>query len=187
MLGIILLPFGLAIALAILVIDGRPIFYNSERMCDPNQSFQLIKFRTMQSSNDNSGVSGGDKAARVTICGAFLRRTRLDELPQLINVLWGEISFVGPRPPLRQYVEKFPDLYADVLKTRPGITGLATVLYHEQEEQLLAKCTSAAETDQVYSEICVPKKAAFDLLYQQNRSMLFDCQIMLMTVFRSLR
>lgn len=186
-LGVVLMPFLIIGCLMILILDGRPIFYVSERMRSPTQGFNLVKFRTMKPAVENTGVSGGDKTDRITRCGAWMRGARLDEIPQLWNVLKGDISFVGPRPPLRQYVEKFPDLYAQVLKSRPGITGLASVIYHSHEEMLLARSLSAAETDDIYSRAAVPRKARLDLIYQANRTICYDIRIMLMTVFKSLR
>jgi len=106
-------------------------------------------------------------------------------------VLKGDMSFVGPRPPLRLYVERFPDLYAQVLQSRPGITGLATLRYHAHEERLLRACTSAAETDAVYSRRCVPRKAALDLIYQHRRTLCLDLMLLWQTasrvLFRKLR
>jgi len=130
----------------------------------------------------NDGVSGGDKADRITRTGRFLRRTRLDEVPQLWNVLRGDMSFVGPRPPLRVYVERFPQLYAQVLQSRPGITGLATLACHRHEERLLARCHSPAETDAVYARRCVPRKAALDLLYQRRSTICLDLLLMIRTL-----
>lgn len=141
----------------------------------------------MKSTNTDSGVSGGDKSARITRTGPFLRRSRLDEVPQLWNVLRGDISFVGPRPPLRQYVERFPEIYGAVLRSRPGITGLASVYFHAHEEYLLAGSRSAAETDAIYVRSCVPRKARLDLIYQARRTLCLDMSIMLKTVFRRLR
>ena len=103
-LSCLLLPVFLIVAMLILTTDGRPIFYVSERMKSLDMGFNLYKFRTMKPSGENTGVSGGDKGDRITKYGHALRRTLLDELPQLWNVLMGDISFVGPRPPLRQYV-----------------------------------------------------------------------------------
>ncbi len=162
-----------AIALAILLTDGRPVLYRAERMRNPAEGFLLWKFRTMRhaaAGPAERGVSGGDKVARVTRIGRVLRRTRLDEIPQLVNILRGDISFVGPRPPLREYVERFPALYARVLESRPGVTGLATLVFHGYEERLLAACTSAGETDAVYARRCVPRKARLDLIYQRARA-----------------
>jgi lipopolysaccharide/colanic/teichoic acid biosynthesis glycosyltransferase len=183
LLGALLLPILLITMLLVAVLDGRPVFYMAERMKTPTQGFRLIKFRTMTSSDVDQGVSGGNKTNRITRTGAFLRRTRLDEIPQLWNVLRGDISFVGPRPPLPEYVERFPVIYAQVLQNRPGITGLASILYHRHEEKLLAACETPKETDAVYASRCVPRKAALDLIYQRNRSLCMDAWIMVKTVF----
>lgn len=175
------------VCVVVLVVDGRPVFYISERMKSSKKGFKLIKFRTMKTVDTDSGVSGGDKTSRITRTGAFLRRTRLDELPQLWNVIKGDISFVGPRPPLRQYVEAFPELYEEVLKSRPGITGMATLYFHEHEEWLLARSRSNAETDAIYRRACIPRKATLDLMYQKNRNLCMDMSIMAKTVFKRLR
>jgi len=187
LLSVILLPVIGVIALVILIRDGRPVFYVAERMKTADKGFGLIKFRTMSVASSDSGVSGGDKSERITATGTFLRRRRLDELPQILNVLIGDISFVGPRPPLRQYVERFPELYARVLQSRPGITGLATVRFHAHEEWLLARTRTAEETDAVYSRASVPRKARLDLIYQAHQSICFDLVIMFETVFRRAR
>jgi lipopolysaccharide/colanic/teichoic acid biosynthesis glycosyltransferase len=185
LLGVIIFVVpGLLIAIALLATQGRPICYASERMKTPVDAFQLWKFRTMRGATLNDGVSGGDKTARITQMGHVLRRTRLDELPQLWNVLRGDISFVGPRPPLRQYVERFPHIYARVLQSRPGITGLATLIYHAREETLLAACTTAAETDAVYVALCIPRKARLDLIYQHKQTLMLDVSLLMKTVSR---
>ena len=181
---VILSPLILGVAAVILLRDGRPVLYVSERMKSPTEAFALYKFRTMSHARENSGVSGGDKSARVTRTGRFLRATRLDELPQLLNILRGDLSFVGPRPPLRMYVERFPDIYGEVLKSRPGVTGLATLAFHRREEDLLADCTTPEETDRVYARRCVPRKAHLDLIYARNQSLCYDFRLMLATVLR---
>jgi lipopolysaccharide/colanic/teichoic acid biosynthesis glycosyltransferase len=178
-------PFA-GLCLWLLAKQGRPLFYVSERMATPDRAFGLVKFRTMTLAAADSGVTGADKAARITPAGRLLRRTRLDELPQLWNVLKGDISFVGPRPPLRQYVERFPALYARVLRSRPGITGLATLRYHRHEERLLARCTTPEETDAVYVRACVPRKARLDLIYQRRRTLCWDLALMWETFARAL-
>uniref|UniRef100_UPI0035171D83 sugar transferase n=1 Tax=Roseovarius indicus TaxID=540747 RepID=UPI0035171D83 len=142
--------------------------------------------RTMRHDPADAGVSGGDKVHRITRTGRYLRRNRLDEIPQLWNVLRGDISFVGPRPPLRRYVELRPDLYARVLQNRPGVTGLATLAYHGKEEELLAACTDAADTERVYLKHCVPAKARLDLLWARHRSFCYDAALIVETVRRVL-
>ena len=186
-LAVPLAPVIGGLALAAWLVDGRPVFYVSERMKTATQGFRLIKFRTMTVAATDSGVSGGDKKSRITRLGGLLRRTRLDELPQLWNVLRGDISFVGPRPPLRQYVEQYPEIYREVLRSRPGITGLATLVFHDHEEWLLARCATTAETDEVYRRACIPRKARLDMIYQKNESIGFDMAILMKTVFKRLR
>lgn len=172
------------IAVVIAVRDGAPVVHLSERMKTPDESFHLIKFRTMIPQAEDWGVTGGHKDARITSTGAFLRRHRLDELPQLINILRGDISFVGPRPPFRRYVEAYPELYAEVLRSQPGVTGLATLVYFETEERLLSRCETPEETESVFVSRCIPRKARLDLTYARNRSVCYDMKLMLATVFR---
>jgi lipopolysaccharide/colanic/teichoic acid biosynthesis glycosyltransferase len=135
----------------------------------------------------DSGVSGGDKAGRVTPAGRWLRRFRLDEIPQLWNILRGEMSFVGPRPPLRQYVDRFPEVYARVLRSPPGITGLATLALHGWEERILSACRTAGETDAIYARRSIPRKARLDLIYQRHASVGFDAALLLRTAGRLIR
>lgn len=182
-LSILLAPVIAGLALLVLILDGRPVFYISERMKTATTGFQLVKFRTMRSDAADSGVTGADKAGRITPLGRFLRRTRLDELPQLWNILKGDMSFVGPRPPLRRYVEAYPEIYGAVLRSRPGLTGLATITYHRHESRLLAASQSAAETEAIYRRACIPRKARLDLIYQRRRSLWMDFCLMWQTVF----
>lgn len=186
-LTIVLSPFIIVVAILILLLDGRPIFYISERMKTQTEGFNLVKFRTMKVVAEDSGVSGGDKSDRITRTGAFLRGARLDEVPQLWNVLRGDISFIGPRPPLRQYVERFPGIYSKVLKSRPGISGLASIYFHAHEEYLLAVATSREETDAIYTTACIPRKAKLDLIYQKRRTICMDISLMLKSVIKRLR
>ena len=182
LLIIILAPVFVLLVCWLLVQQGRPLFYVAERMKSPSQPFGLIKFRTMTVSKDDAGVSGGNKDARITKIGRRLRAKRLDEIPQLWNILRGDISFVGPRPPLREYVDRFPQLYSQILKNRPGVTGLATLTFHRQESDLLQACSSAEETDAVYCRVCIPRKAHLDLIYQENRSVCYDFLLVFQTI-----
>lgn len=189
LLLVVLLPFMAVISVVIAVVDGRPVFYIATRMTSgrthspmSHRPFGLIKFRTMRPDPDDHGVSGGDKSGRITRTGRVLRRFRLDELPQIINVLRGDISLVGPRPPLPHYVALCPDLYAQVLRSRPGITGLATLVFHKREERLLRRSQTAAETEAIYLRRCVPVKARIDLIYAARRSLWLDLWLMLASV-----
>ena len=182
LLVVILGPILLGLLVWLLLKEGRPLFYAAERMKTPDQPFRLWKLRTMTVVDEDQGVSGGNKAARITPTGAWLRARRLDEFPQLWNILRGDLSFVGPRPPLREYVERFPDLYAQVLKSRPGVTGLATIRFHKHEERLLSRCKTPEETDVIYCRVCVPRKARLDLIYQRYQSTCYDFDLVFQTI-----
>lgn len=186
-LSVLLAPFIVVVALMILLLDGRPVLYISERMKSQTEGFNLVKFRTMKTVLEDSGVSGGDKSDRITRTGVFLRGARLDELPQLWNVLCGDISFVGPRPPLRQYVEQLPEICGKVLKSRPGISGLDSIYFHAHEEHLLANAGSREETNAIYSRACIPRKARLDMIYQARRNVCIDLGLMYKSVFKRLR
>ena len=188
-LGLAPLAVPLLAVLAVLVraIDGAPVFHVAERMRTPEQSFRLYKLRSMRPGTPGSGVLGGDRMDQVTALGRVLRRSRLDELPQLWNILKGDMSFVGPRPPERVYVERFPELYAEVLKSRPGLTGLATLTFHAHEEWMLATCRTPEETDAAYTRRCVPRKARLDLIWQRRRSFCGDLWLLWRSFARVLR
>ena len=183
------LPIMTIIAIRIHQQDGGKVFYISERMKTPNHPFSLIKFRTMTNvpPHLDTGVTGGDKADRITPIGRILRKLRLDELPQLLNILRGDMSFVGPRPPLRQYTDAFPDLYKKVLQTKPGLTGLATLHFHRHEERLIKTATTKQQTEAIYTTRCIPRKARLDLIYAKHASVFFDAAILLQTLRSVLR
>lgn len=175
------------ISVVLLICEGRPVFFLSERMKSPDVGFTLIKFRTMRVARNRRGVTGADKAQAITPVGAFLRKFRLDELPQLWNVLRGDVSFVGPRPPLREYVAAEPELYKAVLTCRPGITGLATLHFQAHESYILKQCLTADETHSAYLRRCVPRKATLDLIYKDNVSVCFDIAILVRTFWSIIR
>ncbi|MBZ4022582.1 sugar transferase [Rhodobacter sp. TJ_12] len=183
----VLTLIGLGVLIVLALTQGRPYFYAGERMKTPTEAFRLWKFRTMTVAQADRGVSGGDKAGRITPAGRVLRRLRLDEVPQIWNILRGDIGFVGPRPPLREYVERFPEVYAQVLRTRPGVTGLASIHFHRHEEWLLARCDTPEETDRIYCTRCIPSKARLDLIYARHASVCFDLRLIGRTIHRVLR
>lgn len=182
LLVIILGPVLIGLLIWLYVKEGRPLFYVAERMKTPDQPFDLWKLRTMTVVDDDQGVSGGNKQQRITATGAWLRAKRLDEFPQLWNILRGDLSFVGPRPPLREYVERFPAIYTQVLRSRPGVTGLATIRFHKHEDRLLARCDTPEQTDDVYSRVCIPRKARLDLIYQRHQSTCYDFDLVFQTI-----
>ncbi|MBK5928017.1 sugar transferase [Rhodobaculum claviforme] len=176
------LPLLAVLAGLVRLVDGAPVFHMAERMRTPTRSFRLYKLRTMRVAAEATGVLGGDRADQVTRLGRVLRRTRLDEVPQLWNILRGDMGFVGPRPPERLYVARCPELYARVLRDRPGLTGLATLVFHRHEERLLAACRTAAETDAVYMRRCVPRKARLDLVWQRRATACGELWLLARTV-----
>jgi lipopolysaccharide/colanic/teichoic acid biosynthesis glycosyltransferase len=180
LISVLFVPFAILLVY-LLLREGRPVFYVSERMRAPDRPFMLWKLRTMRVVANDAGVSGGDKADRVTPMGRWLRKYRADEIPQLWNVLRGDMSFVGPRPPLRLYVERFPEIYARVLQSRPGVTGLATLHFHAHEEKVLTGCTTPEQTDAVYCRRCIPRKARLDEIYSKHRSLCMDFVLMIDT------
>ena len=154
----------------------------------PDQAFGLIKLRTMPIGADRvGGVTGGNKQGGMSRMHRFLRRSRADEIPQLWNVIRGDMSLVGPRPPLRRYVLDYPELYGIVLHSRPGVTGLASLVYHGQEERLLAACNTPEETDTVYRRRCVPAKARLDMIYARNRTLCWDLALIVRTAAKPFR
>jgi lipopolysaccharide/colanic/teichoic acid biosynthesis glycosyltransferase len=188
LLTLFLWPVAVVVTAALLLREGRPVFYLSERMTTPTRAFTLVKFRTMRVTQaSKSGVTGGDKQGRLSGLHRFLRATRADELPQIWNVFRGDISLVGPRPPLRVYVEDYPEVYGPVLAARPGVTGLASLVFHKHEERLLAQTQSAAETDAVYRQRCIPRKAHLDLMYQRNRTLCSDLMLIGRTAAKPFR
>lgn len=182
---VLLIPLSIVmavVAVLLLIAQGRPVLYVSDRMRAPGQPFRLLKFRTMICAAQDSGATGAHKQWRITPLGCFLRRTRIDELPQLFNILKGDMSFVGPRPPLREYVEHFPHRYGQVLRARPGVTGLATLIYHAHEDRILARCPTAQATQEAYYRRCLPTKLRLDATYLRHRTLGLDLWILGNTV-----
>lgn len=182
----VILPVLAGLYVVVILAQGRPFLYASERMRDPEQSFRLYKIRTMRPDGSQpEGVLGGPNRLRVTSLGGFLRRTRLDELPQIFNVLKGDIGFIGPRPPLRDHVMACPRRYRRVLaRVRPGITGLSTVMVHGREERLLSRCRTAEDAEAVYRAHCLPLKLRLDQLYADKGGLALDLLILWRTFAR---
>lgn len=177
------IPTLLVLYVVVTIRDGRPFIYRSERNTTFDKTFDLLKIRTMRTvpDHENVGITGGHKQDRITPMGKFLRAHRLDELPQVWNVLKGEMSFVGPRPPEPRYVQARPNIYKQVLTDRPGITGLASIIFHSHEEKMLAACETQKESEGVYLRRCVPRKAALDHIYHKNKSLRLDIYILYLT------
>ena len=183
-LGLIVLsPLLLLTALAVRLDTPGPVFYRAQRVGKDGVPFRLYKFRSMIADADRRGPGitvAGDR--RVTRTGAFLRRTKLDELPQLINVLRGEMSLVGPRPEDPRYVALYTEEQRQILRVRPGITSAASLAYRH-EEQIL----SGSDWETQYRQEVMPAKLALDLEYLSDRTMTSDLLLIWRTVLAILR
>lgn len=179
LLGLIVLaPFLMICGIVVRMSDGGPVFYRARRVGRGGEEFALLKFRTMVIDADKRG--GGLTAAqdtRITPAGRFLRRTKCDELPQLYNVLMGDMSFVGPRPEDPRYVRLYSEEQRQVLAIRPGITSAAS-LYFRNESDLL----SGPDPEGTYVHSILPQKLAIELEYVRSRSMLSDVRVILHTI-----
>ena len=172
-------PLLLLAALLIKLDSSGPIFFRQERMGRGFRPFFIYKLRTMvQDASRKGGPITSDGDPRITRVGRPLRKTKIDELPQLINVLKGEMSFVGPRPEVRQYVELFRQHYEEILKIRPGITDLATMKFRD-EEVVLALSENPEEE---YLRHVLPDKIRLAKEYLVRSSFLFDLTLITKTL-----
>jgi len=176
---LILAPlFGL-VAILIKLDSAGPVFFRQERIGQGFHPFRIFKLRTMIESAQGPLVTAG-KDSRVTRVGAVLRRTKVDELPQLINVLKGEMSLVGPRPEVRKYVEMFRQDYEEILRIKPGITDLASLKYRHETDVL---GQSANPEEQYVTEI-LPDKIKLAKEYLRRSSFLVDVRVITKTIFK---
>jgi lipopolysaccharide/colanic/teichoic acid biosynthesis glycosyltransferase len=172
-------PVLVFIALLIPLTSEGPIFFRQVRVGRGGREFHLCKFRTMRSApgKENGSFDAGN-TSRVTALGRFLRKSKLDEFPQLWNVLAGDMSLVGPRPEVRKWVDAYPELWAQVLMVRPGITDPASIAYRN-EEDILAK---SADPEQLYREEILPGKLSLYMDYVRSRTFWGDIKILLKTL-----
>lgn len=178
-LGLILLsPLFLIVALWIKSDSPGPVFYRQSRVGRYGKDFRLFKFRSMRVGSDKKGlITVGGHDPRVTRSGYYIRKYKLDELPQLINVFIGDMSLVGPRPEVRKYVDLYTPEQLHVLDVRPGITDLASIRYRNENE-LLAK---ASDPEQYYREVVMQDKLRINLQYISDHSFFRDLKIIFMT------
>jgi lipopolysaccharide/colanic/teichoic acid biosynthesis glycosyltransferase len=180
---IVLSPLFLLIALFIKLGSKGPVFYLQERIGINSTPFNIFKFRTMHLDADKKGLlTVGGRDPRVTRVGYFLRKYKLDELPQLFNVVLGEMSLVGPRPEVKRYVEMYSVEQRKVLEVKPGITDYASIEY-SNENELLGK---ADDPEKTYVEEIMPAKLKLNLRYVQEKSFFVDLKIIFRTVMKIL-
>jgi len=178
---IVLLPLFIIIAILIKLNDKGPIFYKQKRMGQDFKPFELLKFRTMVVNADKIGPAvTKDGDPRITKIGKFLRKTKLDELPQLWNVIRGDMSIVGPRPEVEKYIQYYKDDYKEILKVRPGITDYATIKFRNEEE-ILSKYN---DTESAYIKYVLPEKIRLYKTYIKEISFFTDLKIIFWTLWR---
>jgi len=178
LLGLLVLSPLYAVAALLVKMSGPgPVLFHQVRIGRDFHPFEIYKFRTMtnEAVSDPPITVRGDR--RVTSIGRFLRKTKLDELPQLVNVVKGDMSLVGPRPEVPQYVERFRDDYEEILKVRPGITDEASILFRHEDAVL----ASAPDPQKFYEEKILPRKIALAKTYVLNRSLTRDLLLILRT------
>ncbi len=182
-LGLLLMPFFIALAIPVAIMikfESRgPVFFRQRRGGRNGKYFEILKFRTMMSCPDSERkeFEPGEKK-RITKFGALLRRSKLDETPQIINVVLGDMSFVGPRPEVRKYIEVYPERWARILSVRPGVTDPASVEFRNEEEIL----ASSADPERKYIEEVMPRKLSLYEKYISQISFLGDMEVIAKTI-----
>lgn len=181
---VLLFPLLLFISIAIVLDSEGGIFFRQIRVGKDNVDFKMFKFRTMRTGSDKKGLlTIGDKDNRVTKVGYFLRKYKIDELPQLINILKGDMSFVGPRPEVRKYVDLYDTEQKNLLSVRPGLTDYSS-LFYINESELLSKSENPEIT---YIEEIMPAKLELCKKYINEKSLLTDIKIIFLTLKKILR
>ena len=182
-IGLILLsPLFVILAIWIKCDSIGPVFYKQVRVGRNNMDFQLFKFRSMRVGSDKKGlITVGGHDPRITRSGYYIRKYKLDEFPQLINVFKGDMSLVGPRPEVRKYVDMYTEEQMHVLDVRPGITDLASIRYRNENELL----ERVNDPDKYYVEVIMPDKLRINLEYVARHSFSFDIRLIFQT-FRAI-
>lgn len=180
---LILLPLFLPIVILLLLTGEHEVFYGQERVGYKNRPFRILKFATMLKNSPNLGP--GDVTVRndprVTSVGKFLRISKLNELPQLLNIIRGDMSIVGPRPLMKKSFERYsPDIQARVYNVRPGLTGIGSLIFRDEEALVTA---SGMDPHDFYLTVIMPHKGALEIWYQEHISLYTDLMIMFLTAW----
>jgi len=178
---VLLLPFMLVISIAIYIGYPWIIIYKSERVGKNGEKFGMFKFSTLVRNADNlGGIAVAREDGRTTKVGKFLRRTKLDELPTLFNVFKGDMSFVGPRPEVPFYVEKFTEEEKKILSVPQGITDFSSIRFRNESEIL--ENSGYEDKDKAYEDLIQPEKLKLQLKYVKERNFLLDVKLILITI-----
>lgn len=177
---LILSPLLIFIGLWVGLSSKGGVFYKQIRVGRNNKDFKLYKFRSMRVNSDKQGLlTVGSKDSRITKAGYFIRKYKIDELPQLFNVLKGDMSFVGPRPEVRRYVDLYSEEQMKVLSVRPGITDPASIKYRNENDLL----SSESNPEQYYIQHIMPDKLKINIDYINTRTFIKDIKIIFQTIF----
>jgi lipopolysaccharide/colanic/teichoic acid biosynthesis glycosyltransferase len=181
-LFVLLSPVLLVISIAIIIDSGFPIFYKADRGGYKGKSFKIYKFRSMVKNADKIG--GGTTAlndSRITKVGCLLRKTKMDEIPQLINIIKGEMSFIGPRPELLRYTSQYDDVEKYILQVRPGITDYSSIEFINLDE-----IVGGENADEMYEKYVLKRKNSLRVKYVASISFAVDCKLFFMTVAKTI-
>ena len=181
---VVLAPIFIMLAIWIKIDSKGPVFYKQVRVGQNGINFGLFKFRSMVVDADKKGlITVGGRDPRITRSGYFIRKYKLDELPQLINVLVGDMSLVGPRPEVRKYVDLYTDEQQKVLSVKPGITDYASIEYMDENE-ILGK---SSDPEKTYIEDIMPEKIKYNMKYINNKNLFEYFKIIFLTVLKIVR
>ena len=180
---ILLLPFMIIIAILIKLDSKGPIFFKQVRVTKNGREFKIFKYRTMRVGSDKYSQITVGKDSRITKVGDFLRKYKLDEIPQLINVLLGDMSLVGPRPEVPKYVALYTEEQREILKVRAGITDYASIEFSNENEIL----ANESDPEKAYIEKIMPRKIELNKKYLSEISVMTDIKIILLTIKKILK
>ena len=182
---LILLPFFVPIVVILLLTGEHKVFYSQTRVGYKNQNFKILKFATMLSNSANMG-SGSltlKNDPRVLPFGSFLRKTKINELPQILNIIIGDLSIVGPRPQMQVDFEKYSDdVQGKIYNVRPGLTGIGSIIFRD-EESLISVASEDENPHDFYKRVIAPYKGELEIWYQEKRSLILDFQLIFMTAW----
>jgi lipopolysaccharide/colanic/teichoic acid biosynthesis glycosyltransferase len=182
---LILLPFFVPIVVILLLTGEHKVFYSQTRVGYKNQNFKILKFATMLSNSANMG-SGSltlKNDSRVLPFGSFLRKTKINELPQILNIIIGDLSIVGPRPQMQVDFEKYSvEVQKKIYDVRPGLTGIGSIIFRD-EESLISLAAKNENPHDFYKRVIAPYKGEVEVWYQEKRTLFLDFQLIFMTVW----
>jgi len=182
---LVLLPLIIPIVVILLLTGEHKVFYSQTRIGYKNQNFKILKFATMLSNSSNMG-SGSltlKNDPRVLPFGSFLRKTKINELPQILNIIIGDLSIVGPRPQMKVDFEKYSDeVQRKIYNVRPGLTGIGSIVFRD-EESLISVASEKENPHDFYKRVIAPYKGELEIWYQENCNLILDFQLIFMTAW----